>query len=137
MSQFFIIQGRHSPSVETSQIKIKRINESDISIKKTIELIRNAPPLEEYSVVVDAEKNTSDFLFTEAQSELIDGKKFEDTRLFHTIMELYKGGASLYFWYSTDSSDLPVYTDIDTLLKDMKTNIQRGPCEFYGKIEIE
>lgn len=137
MSQFFIFQGKPSPSVETSQIKIKSINESDLSLKKAIESIKNASALEEYSLVVDAEKDTSDFLFTEAQSELIEGKKFEDTRLFHIIMELYKTGTSLYFWYSTDSSHLPVYTDIETLLHDIKIDIQRGPCEFYGKIEIK
>lgn len=80
---------------------------------------------------------TSDFLFTEAQSQMIEGMEFEKTRLYTVVIELYKAGASLYFWYGSDSADLPVYTNIETLLEDLQTAVKTSACEFYGKIETE
>lgn len=133
MSQFFVIASENKPSTQTPEIDIQEKDGLDEFIKNTIQYFGPLSVEKKFFLITDSVQHTSDFLFTEAQNE----KKFSSTRLFSVITEMYTAGASLYFWYGSDFTDLTAYKNIIELLGDLDTAVHSGSCEFYGKIEIK
>lgn len=125
MTQFVLIK------TEIHNGKLAKVSNGDEpSILKVAESkFSNCSPTEIY--LIKSEGQDIDGLMVEAQKDVVEGKGFEETKLYSIIIELSKEADELVFWYGSESHDLDEIDNVDSLLISLEESISNSFCEAY------
>ncbi len=132
MSQNFIIKTVGNLNITVHNIGLHKITDSDELIQGAIKKIDPSNyELYNYYLVNDL-KFGCDYLFTEAQNSILQGKEFKLTRLYKIVKEAIDNKSILICWYSNYTDTIDTYSDESLFIKDLQKAISKSTCEFYG-----
>lgn len=81
--------------------------------------------------VICVEEMDIDALVLEAQKQIINSAKFEETLLFRVVYEIAQTSDEIIFWYGSDYNGLDYIGDVPALLGELESAVSDSACEVY------
>lgn len=125
MTQFALASLKKYNFESKSLVKV----EGDFLSAIAAELFPNISLSDIYTLDVDGKD--IDSLMLDAQKDVIDGIRFQETMLYDVVSELAASISELFLWYGSDYDDIDYVYDVPALLDIIESAVSDSACEVY------
>jgi len=134
MSEFFLVSGRQPQFDDIANIEVVQLNQTEDIVARAGSELFAPSDLTDCWYLRDTE-GCADTLFTEAQEALLDGKPFENTRLYRAFSRILPEARKIALWYGSDWANLPLVSEAQTFMERLKRDIASPTAEAWMMFE--